>query len=473
MMLKTLATMCGSAILLALQPVPAEAQMTLREAIRRAVHTNPAVAEASANRRATDQELRQSQGALLPQIRVQADIGPERSQLTSNRYKYTTSDPSEFVNGRQAGVVVRQLIFDGFASTNEIWRNAARVDASSWRVQERSELVALDTVQSYIDILRISEMIGHSDRNIAVHRRLLSDVQSRFDGGRAGRGDLDQVQERVFAAEAARAELEARLGESVALFRRAVGQPPVKLTWPARPQGLPTSRAAAADLALGRNPTLQAADSDLEATKAQRRAADATNLPTVALEGRLSAGKDTQGNLGRYNDASAKLSASWLIYSGGTNTARQYELSERVTEQSLRFDVLRRQANESIDKAWTTRIAFQDRIRALTGQVRAAERVIAAYRSEYDLGQRTLLDLLNAEQSRYNAQVALIGAKGLSIFADYQLLAATGTLLASVGVQAPAEARAELGGMRAAGAVLPPVNLIPKPPAAMLPGIGN
>lgn len=469
-MLKILATMCGTALLLALSPEVAEAQMSLREAIRRAVHTNPAVGEASANRRATEQEMRQSQGALLPQIRVQADIGPERQQFTDNRFKSITTGRSEFVNGHQANVVVRQLIFDGFASTNEIWRNAARVDASGWRVQERSELVALDTVQSYIDILRLREMITQADRNIAVHRKLLSDVQSRFDGGRAGRGDLDQVQERVFAAEAARAELEARLGESVALFRRAVGQEPVRLTWPARPQGLPASRAAAVDMALGRNPTLQAAGSDLDAVKAQRKAADGTNLPTVALEGRLDYGKDSQGNLGRYNDASAKLSASWPIYSGGTDTARQYELAERVTEQSLRFDVLRRQANESIDRAWSTRIAFRERIRALTGQVSAAERVIVAYRSEYDLGQRTLLDLLNAEQSRYNAQVALIGARGLSIFADFQLLAATGTLLASVGVQAPAESRAELGGMRAAGAALPPISLVPKPPAAMLPG---
>jgi adhesin transport system outer membrane protein len=443
---------------------------TLEQAVRRAVLTNPAVAEASANRRATEFELRQNQGALLPQIRVQADIGPERTrQFDLN----VNSSRSDFTTGQQANVVVRQLIFDGFATTNEIWRNVARVDASSWRVQERSELVALDTVQSYTDILRLRDMIAQADRNIAVHRKLLSDVEARFEGGRAGRGDRDQVQERVFAAEAARAELEQRLGEGVALFRRSVGQDPVRLSWPSRPKGLPANRAVALELALGRNPTLLAAGSDLDAVRAQRQAANGTNLPTVALEGRAEYGKNTRDNTGRYNDLSAKLSASWLLYSGGTDTARQYELAERVTEQSLRFDVLRRQANESIDRAWSTRAAFNDRIRALTGQVAAAERVINAYRSEYDLGQRTLLDLLNAEQSRYNAQVGLINARGLALFSDYQILAATGTLLAVLRVDAPGEAKTGLRGMSAARTSLPSFDLVPKPPAEMLPANGN
>jgi adhesin transport system outer membrane protein len=454
----------------------AHAQLSLEQAIRRAVMTNPAVGEASANRRATDYELRQSQGGLLPQIRVQADIGPERTRLydlpagaSNNRREWST--------GRQANVVVRQVLFDGFSTTNEIWRQAARVDAASWRVQERSELVALDTVQAYIDILRLRDMIAQSERNISVHRKLLSDVETRFQGGRAGRGDRDQVQERVFAADAARAELQQRLGESVALFRRAVGQEPSTLRWPGRPRGLPVSRAAALDIALNSNPTLRAADADLDAVRAQRQGANASNLPVIALEGRAELGKNTNSgsisSSGRYDDFSGKLTASWLLYSGGADTARQYELAERVTEQSLRFDVLRRQARESIDKAWSTRVAFDERARSLGSQVAAAGRVVDAYRQEYELGQRTLLDLLNAEQSLYNARVALINSRGLAVFADYQMLAATGSLLAAVRVAAPGESKSELRAMRDKGSVTPGFDLLPKAPIESVPVSGN
>ena len=214
------------------------ASFSLQDAIRRAVTTNPAVGEARANRRATEFELRQSQGALLPQIRLQADIGPERRRQIDSNIPALRSN--EFANGRQGGLVVRQVIFDGFQTVNEIWQQAARVDAAAWRVKERSELIALDTVQAYTDILRLREMIAQASRNIGVHRALLSDVQARFGGGRAGRGDVDQVQERVAAATAARSELESRLGEAVALFRKTVDREPSDLSWPKRPVGLPS-----------------------------------------------------------------------------------------------------------------------------------------------------------------------------------------------------------------------------------------
>jgi adhesin transport system outer membrane protein len=428
--------------------------LTLEQAIRRAVTTNPAVGEAAANRRATDQELRQAQGGLLPQVRVQADIGPERQRQFDSFVVSQRS--SDFVNGRQASVVVRQVLFDGFQTINETWRQAARVDAAAWRVKERSELVALDTVQSYTDILRLRDMIAQAERNIQVHRKLLSDVRSRFSGGRAGRGDLDQVQERVLAAEAARAELQQRLGESVALFRKSVDKEPARLVWPTRPKSMPASRQAALNLALNSNPTIRAAGADVNAVEAQRDAALGTNLPTVALEGRASVGKDTQSYTGRYDDLSAKLSASWTLYSGGTDTARQRELGERLGEQRMRHSLLQRQAIESIDRAWSTRSALGSRIQALSGQVSAATRVVSAYRGEYELGQRTLLDLLNAEQTRYNAAIGLINARGLAVFADYQLLATTGNLLASVGVGLPGESVNPMRGLRETGALIPP-----------------
>lgn len=443
-----------------LASAPALAQrLTLEEAVRRAVTTNPAVGEATANRRATDHELRQAQGGLLPQVRLQADIGPE--SLRQYQSPLASQRSGDFKAGRQAGLSVRQLIFDGFATVNETWRHAYRVDAASWRVKERSELVALDAVQAYTDILRLQDMIAQANRNISVHRSLLSSVSARVSGGRAGRGDEDQVRERVLAAEAARAELQMRLGEAVAMFRRAVDREPKGLVWPGRAPGLPASRQAALTSAVANNATLRAADSDTRAVEAQRDAAKGTNLPTVALEGRAGYGKNTSNIAGRYDEYSAKLSANWTLYSGGTDTARQNELTERVGEQQMRLSLLRRQAIESIDRAWTTRAALNDRIRALSGQVKAGEQVVSAYRSEYELDKRSLLDLLNAEQIRYNAAVGLINAKGLAVFADYQLLAASGTLLGVMRVGLPGEAANPMRNLKENGALIPPLDFAP------------
>ncbi len=436
---------------------PAGAQsLSLIQAIRLATSTSPAVGEAQANRRATDFELRQSQGGLLPQVRLQADMGPERQRQFDSSVVSLKS--GEFVNGRQANLIVRQVLFDGFQTINETWRQAARVDAAAWRVQERSELIALDAIQAYTDIVRLRDMIGQSNRNIAAHRKLLSDVQARFDGGRAGSGDLDQVRERVAAAEAAKAELEIRLGESVALFRKTVGVEPRSLSWPTRPGGLAGSHSEALKIALQNNPTLRAAGADVSVAEAQREIAQGAHLPTVAVEARAAHGKDTQNYSGRYDDYSVKLSASWLLFSGGTTTARQSETVERLGEQQMRLSLLQRQAVESIDRAWTTRTALASRVKALSTQVGASDKVVAAYRSEYELGQRTLLDLLNSEQNRYNAAIGLINARGQVLFSDYQLVAATGTLLKFLKVTPPAETLNPLRGLRESGAFIPPIG---------------
>ncbi len=135
-------------------PVSAYSQsgFSINDALKQAVATNPGVGEAAANRRATESELRQQQGTLLPQVRVEGRWGPER--FTQNIVPAPLGS-GEWLNGRAASVVVRQLLFDGFTSINEIWRQTARVNAAAARVHERTELLALDAAEAYVDVTRV------------------------------------------------------------------------------------------------------------------------------------------------------------------------------------------------------------------------------------------------------------------------------------------------------------------------------
>ena len=101
---------------------------------------------------------------------------------------------------------MRQILFDGFASIHDIWRQSARVNAASFRVRERTELIALDAAEAYIDVVRYRRLVALANQNVANHEELFSNVQSRYSGGRAGEGDLEQALERVEDAKAALAE---------------------------------------------------------------------------------------------------------------------------------------------------------------------------------------------------------------------------------------------------------------------------
>jgi len=148
---------------------------SINEAISLAVLTNPGVGEASANRRATESTLRQAQGFLLPQVRLDSGIGPEKFTQEARR---PPAGNGTWFDGKEMSVVVRQILFDGFASIHEIWRQAARVNAAAFRVLERTELIALDAAEAYIDVVRYLRLVALANQNIANHQELFSNVQS-------------------------------------------------------------------------------------------------------------------------------------------------------------------------------------------------------------------------------------------------------------------------------------------------------
>jgi adhesin transport system outer membrane protein len=197
----------------------------------------------------------------LPQIRLQADYGPERYRRLTGLQAPGTNDWRK--TGGEAGIVINQLLFDGLATLNQIYRQMARSDAAAWRTFERAELVALDTAEAFLDVLRFSASIAHANENVATHERLANNIAQRFSGGRAGKGDQEQVQERLAAAQAIRSELQIRLEEAKAFFRRSVGVFPLKLAGAQRLQGLPATKQHAFDRTIAANPTLLAANSDV------------------------------------------------------------------------------------------------------------------------------------------------------------------------------------------------------------------
>lgn len=413
------------------------AQFSINDAINQAATTNPGVGEASANRRATESEMRQSQGALLPQVRLEASAGPESLR------RYITPAPignGDYLNGSQASVIVRQTLFDGFSSINEVWRQAARVNAASHRVLERTELIGLDAAEAYIDVTRYLRIVSLAEENVRVHRDVRKNVRARFQGGRAGEGDLQQAEERVAAAEATLADFRTQLDVARAKYRKVVGLEPFNLRFPSRLSRLPANKDKALNLAYRYNPTLRASRADADAAKYAFDATAGAFVPTVALEGRALHGKDSITYSGERDEVSGKVVVSWDIFNGGRDSWKRNEAAERMIEQQQRNARLQRDALESIDKAWAARTITSERVASLVRDVEAAKKTVAAYNKEYELGQRTLIDLLNSQNQYFNSLVSLTSARGVTVFADYQLLAAMGQLLAYLKTAPPPEA---------------------------------
>src|SRR5712664_814085 len=434
-------------IILAVSRAGAAEPFSINDALREAAKSHPGIGEAAANRRATESELRQTQSTLLPQVRIDAYYGREKfdqssSILSGSALPIPAFGTGVWRDGNQQSLVVRQLLFDGFASIHDIWRQSARVNAAAFRVRERTELIALDAAEAYMDVVRYLRLVALSDQNVATHEKIFSNVNSRFAGGRAGEGDLEQARERVENAKAQRDEFRRSLEDARAKYRKVVGLEPFNLRFPGPLGGMPGSRDESLAVAVRFNPTILAAQADADAAKHAFRVTDGAFVPTIALEGRATRFDNTYPYIPNvtHEDYSGRVVMSWDIFRGGQDVWRRSEAAERSVQATMAHARLQRDALESIDKAWNARTITRTRIADLTRQLQADRKTIAAFDKEYELGQRSLIDLLNAQNQYFNAAVSLTSARGVVVFADYQLLAAMGTLLEYLKAPPPVDA---------------------------------
>jgi len=416
-------------------PVCAE---SLNEAVARAVATNPRVETLAKDRLAVDQELEQARAFWRPQVDVVGRIGRE----------YTNSDTTRqdgYKNGRtltrkEVGVTLNQLIYDFGATQGEIDRNKARVKGAAYRVAETSEFVGLDAVEAYLEVLRHRSLLDIARQNIAAHQRILQDVQTRTRGGGGTQADVSQVQARFEQARTSEARVREELRAAEARYRQVTGSPPGTLTPPPLPNAALPTFDALVEAVKVENPTVVALRQDIDALRGQLTTADSAYFPRLGVELGATKGDDLGGIKGRNDSASAMIVMRWNLYRGGADQAKIEEFRQRLMVAQSRVSEAERTAEREARISWAAKDGAAERAQSLRGAVAANERVVAIYRDQFNLGERTLLDLLDAENELFLTRSSQVSADAANLFAMYRILATNGTLLKTLNIAMPKEA---------------------------------
>jgi adhesin transport system outer membrane protein len=410
--------------------------ITLEEAAALAVSTNPRVGVVSNDRKAVDQELRQGEALYYPQVDVRLDGGPE---WTNNN----TTVNNGYNNGRvlprsDQSITVSQLIFDGHFADSEVARQQSRVKSAANRVSETSEDVSLDAVRAYIDVLRNRERLAIAEDNVAIHRSTLSDVQLRAQSGGGNIADVRQAEARLASSEAALTQIRGDLADSEYAFMKTVGQSPDSLTVPTVPGDmLPQSLEDAVAQSIANSPTVGFSRADVEVAAHDVEQQQASYWPDVRLE--VSAGNEINaGGVTRSDqNASALVVARWNLYRGGADTARIHEFKHRLTESTDQLLVNERQVAEDAKVAWNGIQTARSNVEILQRSVEASRNTRDIYRQQFDIGQRGLLDLLDADNELFLNRDALVTATYAEMTASYRLLATMGVLTKALSVTKP------------------------------------
>ena len=413
--------------------------MTLEEAVQLAIDTNPEVEAASGNRRAISQELRQARSFYLPQLSVTAEAGPARFNDTSTRAG--PGDDSDTGIREVYQATLSQRLFDGFETDSQVAREKARLRSAAYSVYDTSEFLALDVINQYLEVQRQRELLEIARDNIAVHQEILELVEDRLDRGAGSTADVAQTQARLFQARSTQTQREQDLQDAIARFRRLVGQPPGELQDVDTPSdALPANERASVEVAVKNNPQIRARQADVEAAEAGIGTAASDLYPDINLEARSIYRDETDGTLTYEREHRVMLQFEWQLFSGGRNVAARNEAVERASEaRSDRMNIMR-QVREELQRSWNALRGERRRFNEQQQVVRANLETRDAYRDQFQVGQRSLLDVLDAENELFVARGQLVTARINRLFAQYRIVALTGNLMPTLGVQPPATA---------------------------------
>jgi outer membrane protein, adhesin transport system len=428
----------GACFVVALSAAAGASAMPLREAVERAVATNPQIGEAAANREATQFELDQARGGYLPSIDLEARAGALMRDSATTRGLGREDD---VFAERSVGVVMRQLLFDGFETRFGVETQASRVDAASFRVLERSETIALAVIREYLDLLRLHRVVASTRENVSYHQDLLGRIVEGTDVGTLSIADQQQAEERLFAAQARIVEAVEEVKAAEARFVRLVGHPSGKLSNPPGiGNALPGDVVAAIRFAQANNPTVLAAQADVNAAHGRVKGASSAFYPTVSLEARARAGHDLEGVPGDDHELRAGVVMDWNLYRGGIDRANRQEQIRRMDEATMVLYSISREVEEAVKLSWDRREQQSQRLASLRRQLGSVRDLVRSYADQFAIGQRSLVDLLDAQNARVNAEISVWTAEAAVLLAEYRILAATGRLLPALGIAPPPQA---------------------------------
>jgi len=417
----------------AIAPLGAEAAtISLGEALSTAYETNPQLSAAQANLRATDEEVAKANAGWRPTINAQGAWGPEQAHISG--FGTISAHPL------QGQVTITQPLFRGGKTYAEIGRAKALVRAGRAQLTATEQSVLLDAVTAYMNVVRDEAAVNLSQNNVDVLKKQRDETQARFNACELTRTDVSQAQARLAGAQSGLTTAKAQLASDRAAFAQVIGRPSEELEGePTLPQ-LPETAEAALNVALQTNPALVQARENAKAADYAVDDAIGSMLPSLALQGQYQyqrGGFNTLGGL----DGSGPLSITQQltsvqgvvnvpIYQGGSEQAEVRQAKEYRSQAEMNIVASDRSVRQAVQAAWENFAAARATIDSNKAQVKADEIAFEGVRREQQVGGRTTLDVLNAQQELLNSQLSVVVAQRNTVVAAYQLLAAAGKLTA-------------------------------------------
>ena len=367
--------------------------------------------------------------------------GKERTRDRNTRADPNDDNGSLTLTRQESSLTVQQRIFDGFETDSTVEREKARVLSAALRVFENSEFTGLDAIGAYLEVLRQRELVRLSEENVQVHQVILGFLKEQLAGGAGSQADVTQTEARLSRARTTLSQTFNALRDAESSYARVIGQYPDDLSLPPFPSGsMPGDLDSALRQVWENNPTFKIFDADVRVAEAEVDIAEVPLYPAITLEGESEYNRNRDGiESGEFNNQ-IMLRLRWNLFRGGIDSALRQEAVSRVQQsKAIRHRALL-EAEEEMRRSWFALEASRDQVEEFARDVQFQTETRDAYRQQFEVGQRTLLDVLDAENELFVGKGQLQTANTNVEVASYRIMALTGRLLSTFGIAAPEQA---------------------------------
>jgi outer membrane protein len=409
---------------------------TLEWALVQAYQNNPSLNAQRAALRAADENVPQALSGYRPKLSVTASGGYNYQSVLSHSVNQQVFPNSVSYNNvsanfasRGIGATATQTLYNGFQTANRTRQAESQVMGARETLRVTEQQVLLDAATAYMNLLRDQAIVDLNRRNVEVLTEQLKQTRDRFNVGEVTRTDVAQAESRLAAGRSALLGAVSNYVTSQANYRRVIGVNPGRLD-----PGTPVDRLSPPVLARAitegetQSPSVLAAMYGVDVAELAVKVSEGALYPNLGLTASVQKQWDPLFNINKETNISVLGQLTVPIYQGGTEYSSIRQSKETLGQQRLNLDVNRDQARATVVASWGQLDAAKAQIEATTAQVNAAEIALNGVREEARVGQRTTLDVLNAQQELVNARVALVTAQHDRVVASYTLLAAVGGL---------------------------------------------
>lgn len=401
---------------------------TLQDAVKKAIVSNPEVQARWHDFLASRDEVDVARGGYYPRLDLSAGVGRENLKQPGL--------PSDSFTRRGTALTLNQMIYDGFATKSEVAKLAYAKLTRYYEVLDATESTALEATRAYEDVLRYRELSRLAQENHAQHKQIFDQIQQRVQAGVGRRVDLEQAGGRLALAQSNLLTEASNLHDVSARYQRIVGELPAgEMVSPELlKQGIPPSMEEALKLAFQGSPAFNAALENVRAAQAEIGTAKANFHPRVDLRASKDIAFNDNGVSGRRDDELIELVLNYNLFKGGSDRARVNQFSKRLELARDLRDKSCRDIRQTLTIAYNDVGRLSRQLGFLDQHQLSIEKAREAYRKQFDIGQRTLLDLLDTENEYFQARRAYSNATHDYAIAHARTLASMGALVPALQV---------------------------------------